>query len=129
MYVPTSLYDVIVTGLNATEIISGASYISCPLRSSLEDCLELYFSVRTKEQDYGGVVSTRILCTEIIYLSGYPVTVPYIMDANGAEMCYFRIVPTDRLMRLLGATFVRSTYLDFDADKTEITAARAKRKM
>jgi hypothetical protein len=126
MYVPTSLYNAIVDGLGATAIINGAPYVPCTLRSSLRDYLEFEFPMREKVEGCGSVVSIRVAYTEIIYPFGYPVTVPLVRDENGAEMCYFGIVPTDGFVRLLGATFVRSAYLVFDADKMEIRAAQAK---
>jgi hypothetical protein len=115
-----------VDGLGATAIINGAPYVPCTLRSSLRDYLEFEFPMREKVEGCGSVVSIRVAYTEIIYPFGYPVTVPLVRDENGAEMCYFGIVPTDGFVRLLGATFVRSAYLVFDADKMEIRAAQAK---
>jgi hypothetical protein len=129
MYVPTSLYNAIVADLGATAIINGAPYVPCTLRSSLKDYLEFEFPMRENYQGCEGVVSIRVPYTEIIYPFGYPVTVPPVRDENGAEMCYFGIVPTDGFVRLLGATFVRSAYLVFDADKMEIRAAQAKWKL
>jgi hypothetical protein len=126
MYVPSSLYNAIVVGLDATEIINGAPYVPCSLRSSLSDYLEFEFPTLAVHDDCQSVATIRVPYTEIIYPFGFPVTVPPVIGAQGEKMCYFGVVPTDGFVRLLGATFVRSAYLVFDMDNKEIRAAQAK---
>jgi hypothetical protein len=42
------------------------------------------------------------------------------------EMCYFGMVPGDGPVRLLGASFLRSAYLVFDAEDLVVKMAQAK---
>jgi hypothetical protein len=121
MYVPSSLYEAIVEGLDATEIINGAPYVPCSLRSSATGSLDFEFPTRTR----GRSTKIRVLYSEIIYPPGYPVTVPPVEDRNGKMMCYLGIVPNDGPVRLLGATLIRSAYMVFDADELEIRMAQA----
>lgn len=121
MYVPTALYNSIVEGLNATPIINGAPFVACSLRTSLRDYLVFRFQGRADEE----LVKIRVPYSEIIYPSTYPITIPPVRDADGTEMCYLGIVPTDGFVWLLGATFIRSAYMVFDADKEEIRMAQA----
>lgn len=122
MYVPTVLYESIVDGLNATEIINGAPYVPCSLRSMRAGYLTFEFAMRKR----GEIAKIRVPYSEIIYPPGFPVTVPLVGDRNGEELCYFGIVPTDGPVRLLGATFLRSAYVVFEADKKELRLAQSK---
>ncbi|KAH7080206.1 aspartic peptidase domain-containing protein [Paraphoma chrysanthemicola] len=122
MYLPTKLYDAIMEGLNATEIQNGAPYVPCSLRSATTGSLEFGFKTTKKERN----ISIRVPISEIVYPQGYPVTVPAVPDRNGEKLCYFGIVPTDGPIRLLGATFIRSAYLVFDAERTVMSMAKAR---
>ncbi|KAF9691757.1 hypothetical protein EKO04_010325 [Ascochyta lentis] len=122
MYVPTSLYEAIVQGLNATDIINGAPYVPCSLRSQATGFLDFDFSTRTKGQK----AKIRVPLAEIVYPPSFPVTVPPVGDRDGKKMCYFGIVPNDGPVRLLGATFLRSAYIVFDAEHLELRMAQAK---
>jgi hypothetical protein len=122
MYVPTTLYNAIVDGLGATEIINMAPYVPCSLRDLSSGYLDFEFATRSK----GAPVSIRVRLDEIVYPPGYPVTLPAVPDRNGEKLCYFGIVPTDGEVRLLGADFMRSAYLVFDVDEKEIRMAQAK---
>jgi hypothetical protein len=121
MYLPTALYDGIVEGLNATEVVNGAPYVPCSLRSEGSGFLDFGFPT-TK----GRRVSIRVPLAEIVYPPGYPVTVPAVPDRDGEKLCYFGIVPTDGPIRLLGATFIRSAYLVFDEEKLVVSMAQAR---
>lgn len=120
MYVPTTLYQDIVKGFNATEIINGAPYVPCSLRSARIGSLTFEFATRTK----GVVAKIRVPYSEIIYPTGLPVTVPSVEDREGERMCYFGVVPNDGPIRLLGAAFLRSTYVVFDLDQKELRLAQ-----
>ncbi|KAH7086516.1 aspartic peptidase domain-containing protein [Paraphoma chrysanthemicola] len=122
MYLPTMLYDAIVEGLNATEVQNGAPYVPCSLRTATSGSLEFGFPTTKKAKE----VSIRVPISEIVYPPGYPVTVPAVPDRNGEKLCYFGIVPTDGPIRLLGATFIRSAYLVFDAEKQVVSMARTR---
>lgn len=122
MYVPTSLYDSIIDGLNATEIINGAPYVPCSLRSTESGSLVFGFKSHAGRQE----VKIRVPYSDIVYPLGFPVTVSPVDDRNGERMCYFGVVPTDGEVRLLGATFLRSAYAVFDLEMREIRLAQAK---
>ncbi|KAJ4313093.1 hypothetical protein N0V94_007127 [Neodidymelliopsis sp. IMI 364377] len=122
MYVPTSLYNAIVEDLNATEIMNGAPYVPCSLRSISTGYLDFDFATRTK----GRAIKIRVPYSEIIYPPGLPVTVPPVEDRDGEVMCYFGVVPNDGPVRLLGATFLRSAYVVFDADGLEVRMAQSR---
>lgn len=128
MYVPTPLYESVVAGLNATEIINGAPYVRCSLRSASTSFLDFGFQIDVEGQrlSKSELVQIRVPYSEIIYPFGYPGTVPPQRDLDGAEMCYFGVVPQDGPIRLLGATFARSAYLVFDADNVVVKMAQAK---
>jgi hypothetical protein len=113
MYVPTTLYNAIVEGLDATEIINMAPYVPCSLRDPSSGYLEFEFATRSK----GSLASIRVRLNEIVYPPGFPVTVPAVPDRDGEKLCYIGLVPTDGQVRLLGADFMRSAYLVFDADE------------
>lgn len=121
MYVPNALYEGIVEGLNATEIVNGAPYVPCSLRSAMTGHLDFEFATRTR----GEIAKIRVPYSEIIYPAGFPVTVPPVEDRNGEKMCYFGIVPNDGPVRLLGTTFLRSAYIVFDADEKELRLAQS----
>jgi hypothetical protein len=128
MYVPRCLYFSIVEDLNATDIINGAPYVPCSHRTLLKAHLEFEFQTQTDRLNGQGshkAARIQVPYNEIIYPFGYPVTVPPVRDESGMEMRYFGIVPTDGPIRLLGATFMRSAYLVFDADNLEIKVAQA----
>lgn len=121
MYVPTTLYKDIVKGLNATELINGAPYVPCPLRSANIGSLVFEFATHTR----GVMTKIRVPYSEIIYPSGLPFTVPPVEDRNGERMCYFGVVPNDGHVRLLGATFLRSAYVVFDLEEKELRLAQS----
>lgn len=132
MYVPTTLYEVVVKGLSATDIINGAPYVPCSLRDTLADHLEFNFATKAKDkskQNGRQPAKIRVPYSEIIYPFGDPVTLPPVRNADGMEMCYFGMVPSDGPVRLLGASFLRSAYLLFDADNVEVRIAQAKWEM
>ncbi|KAF1844978.1 acid protease [Cucurbitaria berberidis CBS 394.84] len=128
MYIPTTLYESVVAGLHATEVINGAPYVPCSLRSTSTGFLDFEFQTDAKGRRRSRYhpVKIRVPYSEIIYPFGYPVTVPPVRDVDGADMCYFGVVPQDGRIRLLGATFARSAYLVFDAENSEIRIAQAK---
>ncbi|KZM26882.1 uncharacterized protein EKO05_0011416 [Ascochyta rabiei] len=122
MYVPPSLYEAIVQGLSTTDIINGAPYLPCSLRTTATVSLDFDFLTRVS----GHVAKLRGLYAEIIYPPGFLVTVPPVDDRNGEKMCYFGIVPNNGPVRLLGATFLRSAYVVFDAERLELRMAQAR---
>jgi hypothetical protein len=129
MYVPTALYEAVVKGLNATDIINGAPYVECGLRETLGEYLEFGFGI--EDDDKSGrsgkhQAKIRVPYSEIIYPFGTPVTVPPVRNKDGVEMCYFGMVPGDGPVRLLGASFLRSAYLVFDAEDLVVKMAQAK---
>lgn len=122
MYIPTPLYTAIAHNLNATPITNGAPYVPCSLRSADTGSLIFDFAARP------GAPHARIKVpyAELIYPPGFPVTVPPVPDRDGEAMCYFGVVPTDGPVRLLGATFLRSAYVVFDAERLELGLAQAR---
>lgn len=122
MYMPTTLYKGIVEGLNATEIVNGAPYVPCSLRSATTGSLDFEFATRGS----GDMAKISVPYSEIIYPQGLPVTVPPIKDRFGEDLCYFGIVPNDGPVRLLGATFLRSAYVVFDVDNRELRLAQSR---
>jgi hypothetical protein len=121
MYVPTKLYESIVEDLDATEIMNGAPYVPCSLRSAKSGYLDFGFNPGTGHQD----AIIRVPYSDIIYPPGLPVTVPPADDRHGEKLCYFGVVPNDGPVRLLGATFLRSAYVVFDAEEKELKMAQA----
>ena len=121
MYVPTELYESIVEGLDATEVINGAPYVPCSLRSAKSGYLDFGFDPGTGHQD----AIIRVPYSDIIYSPGLPVTVPPVDDRHGERLCYFGVVPNDGPVRLLGATFLRRAYIVFDAEVKELRMAQA----
>jgi hypothetical protein len=121
MYVPTELYESIVEDLNATEIMNGAPYVPCSLRSAKSGYLDFGFNPGTGHQD----AIIRVPYSDIIYPPGMPVTVPPVDDRYGEKLCYFGVVPNDGPVRLLGATFMRCAYVVFDAEEKELRMAQA----
>jgi hypothetical protein len=129
MYVPTTLYDAVAKGLNATDFINGAPYVPCELRETLKDYLEFGFATKAdgkSKRNDEHQAKIRVPYSEIIYPFGTPVTVPPVRNAEGSEMCYFGMVPGDGPIRLLGASFLRSAYLVLDADDLVVKIAQAK---
>lgn len=121
MYVPTELYESIVEGLDATEVINSAPYVPCSLRSAKSGYLDFGFDPGTGHQD----AIIRVPYSDIIYSPGLPVTVPPVDDRHGERLCYFGVVPNDGPVRLLGATFLRRAYVVFDAEVKELRMAQA----
>ncbi|KAF3044560.1 hypothetical protein E8E11_005810 [Didymella keratinophila] len=121
MYVPTALYEDNVKDLNATEVINGAPYVPCSLRSAREVSLVFEFATRTRED----MAKIRVPYSEIVYLLGLPVTVPPVENRNGERMYYFGILLNDGPVRLLGATFLRSAYVVFELDQKELRLAQS----
>ncbi|KAH6110629.1 hypothetical protein HBI65_008980 [Parastagonospora nodorum] len=126
LYVPTELYKAIVKGLKATDIINGAPYVPCSLKNSSTEHLEFEFPVRARTHHTDDFASIRVPYGELIYPFGLPSTVPPVRNADGVEMCYFGVVPNDGPIRLLGASFIRSAYIVFDADQKALEIAQAK---
>ncbi|KAJ4354864.1 hypothetical protein N0V95_003474 [Ascochyta clinopodiicola] len=122
MYVPTSLYKAVVQDLNATTITNGAPYVPCSLRSAATGSLDFTFLTHPS----GHEAKIRVPYAEIVYPPGFPVTVPPVDDRNGEKMCYFGVVPSDGPVRLLGASFLRSAYVVFDAEREELRMAQAR---
>lgn len=122
MYVPSPLYAAMVEGLNATAIINGAPYVPCSLRSEDTGALEFEFAARSP----GQAARIRVPYEEIVYPPGLPVTVPPVGDVDGERMCYLGVVPGEGPVRLLGATFLRSAYVVFDAEGLEVGMAQAR---
>lgn len=121
MYVPTELYESIVKGLDATEVMNGAPYVPCSLRSAKSGYLDFGFNSGAGHQD----AVIRVPYSDIIYPPGLPVTVPPVDDRHGEKLCYFGVVPNDGPVRLLGATFLRSAYVVFDVGEKELRVAQA----
>ncbi|KAF2033181.1 acid protease [Setomelanomma holmii] len=121
MYLPTPLYDAIVEGLNATELINMAPYVPCSLRTASSGYLDFGFPTKA-----GGNAEIRVPLSEIVYPPGYPVTVPAVPDRNGQELCYFGIVPTNGSILLLGTSFIRSAYLVFDEEELVVSMAKSR---
>ena len=124
MYVPTPVYNAIVEDLNATEIINGAPYVPCSFRHPSTGSLNFSFSSHSSPSSPKAEISVPY--EEVVYPPGLPVTVPPAKDRAGQKMCYFGVVPNDGPVRLLGATFLRSAYVVFDAEEKEIRMAQAK---
>lgn len=125
LYIATSVYEAIAEGLNATEITYEAPWVPCSLKKPETGYLEFQFATRKAKQ----LVKIRVPYEDLIYPSGFPVTVPRVPDQNGEKMCYFGVVPSDGFVQLLGAPFLRRTYTVFDVDNKELRMAPANWKL
>jgi hypothetical protein len=125
IYLPSSVVNAVLAPLNATTHKDNGNdtpYVLCSLRSS---ATALEFQLPGLEGAYAGP-KIKVPYREILYPFGYPENVGEVRDEEGRELCYFGMIPTDGFVRLLGATFIRSAYVVYDAENLEVRMAQAK---
>ena len=117
MYLPSAIANAVAVQMSAS-MVNGTPYVSCHFRQSPD---ELEFSFASAS------VGPRISVPypEIIYPFGYPANMGKVTAADGTELCYLGLIPTDGSIILLGTTFIRSAYVVYDVDSLEVSMAPA----
>lgn len=119
MYLPTALYSSLTAKMNAT-MHANTPYVPCSLLSDTSTSYTFQF----------GVDGPKITVPQswLIFPFEYsPAGNPAgLLADDGTELCYLGVIPTEGPIILLGDTFIRSSYLVFDADNLVVGMAQAR---
>ena len=117
MYLPMALAQNISSAMNASTYL-GFPYVPCA-QTKVDSTIDFGF---------GGASGPRISVpySELIYPFGAPSNIGPVTSSDGTQLCYLGIIGWNVPFSLLGDTFVRSAYLVFDVDNTQVFMAQVK---
>ena len=117
IYLPSALVDEISASMNVT-MYEGFPYVPCAIRK-VPDYIKFGFGGP-------GGPNISVPYSALIYPFGNPANLGNVTSKVGTPLCYLGIIGTDGGIYLLGDTFMRSAYLVYDVDNTQIAIAPVK---